>query len=411
MEDLSILKPLYGPYFLAKTKSGNKVKVPRTVSGEKWKGILLKENTYLPTEWERLNFYLRRVPSCGYYPFCSGCQWQHIRFEVQIKFKKALFKEYLGFEPDKVLISPSEWGYRIKTFLYLKDGKLGFKKAWFYDLQQPVLNIDHCPLLHSSLNKAIFLLKRAKLPDSLYAVELLANPQNGEVFAKLLFYKRNFPAEEVVNSLVENLKPAFAGIGIYKGEYLHWERIKIAGRWNSSIRIGLYNFLISPDAFIQPNYFLWKEFINIVRPLKNYRVGLELYSGIGFFTLHLSKFVETLYSSELSREATLLRKENLKRNGIKNVKVLQKDAYKHLKNFEGAELLVVDPPRGGLTKPLIDEILRKKPKEIIYISCNLESLRRDLEILKEEYKIVKSALVDQFPNTYHIESVIWLLKR
>ncbi len=406
----SVQKPDYSPYFrsVGIENPSREALIPRTVPGEVWTAEHLKGEIFKPLHPLRFNYKVRRVPVCGHYPFCSGCQWLHVRPEFQTEFKVRLFEEFLGFKPDKVLLSPSEYGYRVSTLLYWKDGKLGFKKAWFYDERQPIVDIVHCHLLHPKLNEAIRFLKGFDFPESLYAVGLLVNPQSGELFLKLLFLKRKFPEEDLIKDLIDRLKPAFAGIGIYAGEYLHWERKYLYGLWESVAKVGGFKLLLSPDAFVQPNFLLWEKFAQSVRPLERHGFAVELHAGVGFFTFHLARHVDLLESSEINPFATLLRKKATDLNGFKNVKNLTSDALKHLKKVPEADLLVVDPPRGGLGIYLSEEILKKRPKEVIYISCNLKSLGRDLEILKRGYRVEKSLLVDQFSNTYHVESVIWL---
>jgi 23S rRNA (uracil1939-C5)-methyltransferase len=410
MPILKVLAPSYSPHFEAVDEKSQKVLIPQTAPGEVWQGEHLKGGIYRPIKPLKFNSDIRRTPPCGYYPLCSGCQWLHLKPQAQTEFKKKLFEEHLGFSPDRVLTSPSELHYRVSTFLYHRDGKLGFKTAWFYDESQPLLEIENCPLLHPRLNEGIKILKGFEFPESLHAVALLVNPQNGELFLKLHFLRQRLPEGRLIENLIKELKPAFAGIGIYEGEYLHWERRDLYGKWESPVKVGKYTLFISPDAFVQPNYPLWEEFLNLVEPLGFYENGIELHAGIGFFTLKLSEFVKKLESSELNPFATSLREKATRTNRVGNVKNLSLDVFKHLKRTQKVDLLLVDPPRGGLTKPLIGEILKKQPGGIIYVSCNLLSLKRDLELLREKYEVVKSALVDQFPNTFHVESVVWLKK-
>ncbi len=176
--------------------------------------------------------------------------------------------------------------------------------------------------------------------------------------------------------------------------------------------MGKYLYTLSPDCFIQPNRLLWEDFLNLVKPTERYERALELHAGIGFFTLPLLEWVESLESSDINPESFRYRDINARRfaagSRFKNV---LSDAYKHIRRAKDFDLLVVDPPRGGLTKPVVGEILKKLPREVIYISCNLESLKKDLSLLRESYELVKAALVDQFPNTYHLESVVWLRRR
>lgn len=381
--------------------------IPYTVPDEVWEVEHLKGEFFKPLKPIKVNWNDRRVPPCGYFPLCSQCQWMHIRPPKGLKYKIKLFEEYVGVKPDKVLVSPSEFHYRVKTFLYHRRGKLGFKKSWFFDPKQNLLEVDYCYLLHPLLNDAIATLREVRFPENLHAVELFVNPQSGEMFAKFLFL-RNSEIPPSVLGEIESLP--FEGKGIYKGEYLHWERVKVLGRWETALTINGFKYRLSPDCFLQPNHLLWGEFQRLVKPLGEYKKGLELHAGIGFFTLPLAGYVERLESSDLSGESSKYRNLNLELNGITNVESFKLDYYKHLRVAKDFDLLVVDPPRGGLGPKAVSLIMKKQPQEIIYISCNLESLKRDLTLLKEGYKVAKTALVEQFPNTYHIESVVWLKK-
>ncbi len=406
---VEVKAPSYGLGFEGKTPKGETVFVPFTAPGEVWETEPLKGEYFKPIKPLRVNPDLRRKPFCGLFPECSHCQWQHIKPDRQTELKRSLFREYIGVEPERVLVSPLETSYRVKTFLYHRDGRLGFRKSWVFDLKMPLLEVEGCPLLVEELNRSISLLRALQFPPSLHGVELFANPQTGETFIKLLFL-RNF---EIPSHFVEEVKNLpFTGVGVYRGEYLHWERLEIFGKWETTLRVGKYLYTLSPDCFIQPNRLLWEEFLNLVKPTERYGKALELHAGIGFFTLPLLEWVESLESSDINPESFRYRGINARREAAGNrFKNVLSDAYKHIRRAKDFDLLVVDPPRGGLTKPVVGEILKKLPREVVYISCNLESLKKDLSLLRESYEIVKTALVDQFPNTYHLESVVWLRRR
>ena len=400
-----IKKPSYGLEFVAQTRAGEKILVPFTAVGELWEVKPLKGEVYKPEKPLRLNETHRREPPCRYFPKCFNCQWMHLKPEIQTRYKINLFEEYLGFQPDEVLTSPSEFSYRVRAFFYHRGGKWGFRKSWIFDPSRPLLEIESCPLLPEPLNQTLSRLRDIKFPDNLWGAELLLNPQRGEVFVKLLFLKRDFNLSTAV-ALARDI-PA-VGVGIYRGEYRHWERIQTLGSWETEVTLRGFTYRFSPDCFLQPNYLLWESFLSLIRPLGEHRKALELHAGIGFFTLPLSRWVEGLESSDLNCESSRYREINLRINGIDNVKSFCLDALRHAKMAKDYELLVVDPPRGGLTRPLVETILKKRPREIVYISCNLLSLRRDWELLREFYRIERSALLDQFPNGYHTESVLWL---
>jgi len=405
MKITKIKKPSYGPEFFGLTENGEEVLIPFTAIGEVWDVKPLKGKVYKPIKPVKLNERDRRNPPCDYFPLCFNCQWMHLKPQTQTAYKVKLFEELLGFKPERVLTSPSELSYRVRVFLYHGEGKLGFRKSWIFNPSRPLLEIDGCPLLPESLNQRLTSLREFKFPGNLWGVELLLNPQSGEIFTKLLFLKSGFNFTTAV-SLAKEIPTD--GVGIYVGEYRHWEKIQVLGKWETKITLKGYTYRFSPDCFLQPNYLLWEEFLNLVKPLESYEKALELHAGIGFFTLPLSEWTSEMETSDLNCESSRYRNLNLKENKITNVKSLCLDALKHAKRVKKLDLLIVDPPRGGLIKPLVQTILERKPEEIIYISCNLLSLKRDLEELKRFYRVESSALVDQFPNTYHTESVVWL---
>lgn len=132
----------------------------------------------------------------------------------------------------------------------------------------------------------------------------------------------------------------------------------------------------------------------------------DLYAGTGTIGIFLSQNSKKIISIEINKEAVKDALENIKINGIKNVNIFSGDVSELIKlQTEKPDIIVVDPPRSGLDKITIDNIIRLKPKKIIYVSCDPVTLARDLNILDEKYKLCEVTPVDMFPNTYHVECV------
>ena len=171
-------------------------------------------------------------------------------------------------------------------------------------------------------------------------------------------------------------------------------------------------FRILPDSFFQVNKYmtpkLYETVLNYAGKNKEAKV-LDLYCGTGTMTLLLSKNFKEVIGIEINEESIKCANINKKENNIKNVRFICDDASK-LKNLK-ADIIVVDPPRSGLTKEGITNILKINPTKIIYVSCDPMTLARDLKILNEKYKIEEITPIDMFPNTYHVETVTLLDKK
>lgn len=137
---------------------------------------------------------------------------------------------------------------------------------------------------------------------------------------------------------------------------------------------------------------------------------LDLYCGVGTISLFLSKHFKSVIGAEINREAIKCANLNKKLNNIDNVSFICGDASLELKKLK-ADFLVVDPPRSGLTLDGINEILRFSPEKIVYVSCDPMTLARDLNYFKDKYDIKEVNLFDMFPWTYHVESLVYCVRK
>jgi len=140
----------------------------------------------------------------------------------------------------------------------------------------------------------------------------------------------------------------------------------------------------------------------------DYSTASDLFSGIGFFSLFISKHFNKVYSYESISENIKMQKKNIKLNGINNIKIIKGDIFK--RNIKESEIFVIDPPRGGITKKLIKKVVENHPKKIIYFSCDSATFSRDVFYFSQfGYLLEKVYLVDNFPQTDHFE-IFSLLK-
>ena len=174
-------------------------------------------------------------------------------------------------------------------------------------------------------------------------------------------------------------------------------------------------FQISSKTFYQINSAqtakLYKKAIELLNPTKN-DIVLDAYAGVGTIGLILSDYVKKVMAVEINKDAVLSARKNASLNQVSNFSIEQADAKDYIlrlkENNVKIDALVVDPPRSGLDQSFIDSVLTIKPKKMVYISCNPETLARDLAILNSVYEVVNVQPLDMFSQTYHVESITLL---
>ena len=172
-------------------------------------------------------------------------------------------------------------------------------------------------------------------------------------------------------------------------------------------------FKISIDSFFQVNSYgvnvLYNEVLNNVKD--NYETILDLYCGTGTIGLFLSKRAKQVYGVEINESAVKDANFNKELNNVNNIDFICTDVANIKNDYKNVDLIVIDPPRAGLSKKAIDNIKEINSNKIIYVSCDPITLARDLKDLCKVYNVKEITLVDMFPNTYHCESVTILERR
>jgi 23S rRNA (uracil1939-C5)-methyltransferase len=305
------------------------------------------------------------------------------------------------------LVPKEEFGYRTRVQFKIREGRLGFF-AWGSGELVP---IEECLLAHPRINQLIPSLKEtARLVKELQEIHVFYSPHEDEFLLKLITIS---PMEtQKLRKLKEHILPKeVVGLGNYTllgGKFI---KRAVVGREWTFVRSGRFILRVSNDSFFQVNHTLYEDFPKLVAEGERVKRVLELHSGVGFFSFWLSEHCEFLFGSDANQSAIKDAIYNAKLNQVSNVSFAHERAADTLKNYAGEviDLLVLDPPREGLSEGEAKLIVQNKPKRIIYISCNPTTLARDLKVLVSGgYKIEGVHLVDNFPQTYHIESVVKL---
>ncbi len=413
---LKIEKLVYGGYGLGHWKDKavlTRYSAPNELAEV---SVLEEKKDYIEAQVERviISSNVRREAPCPHYGVCGGCQIQHIEYDAQVEAKEEILLETLqriGKIKEVNLLdsvySGQEFGYRIRVQFKVKDGRVGFFK-WG---SKEVVDVESCPLAHPKINELLPHIKEcAKYIRELQEIHVSYSPSEDTYLVKFV------SPTEIDKGFLTNLKEdclpeSVVGIGDYSRLRNLLNRRYWIGKDYLFMKVGRWTFRVSADAFFQVNHTLWERFIEAVTEKVSFKKAVDLYCGVGFFTLPLSEKGNFIEGSDIGVSAINDAQYNAKVNGRDNVVFVKSDAYRHLKSRAGEvlDLVVLDPPRSGLENNEIDLLVKNKPERIIYISCNPSTLARDLKVLlKGGYRLEGVRLVDMFPQTYHIESISYL---
>ena len=385
---VKIIDTAYGGYGIA--KEGKIVFVAHSVEGDIVDILVKKENKNFC--YANINSIIepskhRIKPKCKYAGICGGCVFNHIEYNKQLEIKKNIVLNAIrNIEYNNninIIKSPNEH-YRLRVNMIAQNGNIGFYK---FNTNEFV-NIDECIILKNKLfDKINNFSKHNNITGSIYAIE----SNNGKILSFTDIIKQN-------KNIYTNY---FDGITIKQKN-----KLKTYGIDKTNYNTYFGEVPLSHRNFFQSNHYLLDEFQkNAVKYFNGYDKNVvELYAGSGFFTVAIRNKLESLnidyklVSSEISSDAANIAKDIIKEEASETLKKI---------NYN-IDALFVDPPRDGLDKKVIENIIRIKPKKIIYISCNPMTFARDINLLKEYYKLMDLNIIDMFPDTYHIELISYL---
>lgn len=382
----------------------------------------------------------RIQPKCGVCTACGGCQFQQLSYEAQLKYKQKKVAE--AFRRNKVenievlptISAKNPYEYRNKIQVPIGRDPHGHIVSGFYRSgTHKIIPVDKCYIEDVRATKIISEIKN--LMKKFHYAPYDEDTRTGLIRHVLI--RTSFHYDEIMVTLVTN-KDEFKGKNNFVEELAkrcpqiksiiqnintrdtnvilgEKERVLFGPASIKDSILGV-DFLISSKSFFQVNPVqvenLYKTAIKFAN-LKENECIFDAYCGIGTISLCASKHVSKVVGAEIVKEAIVDAKKNAKLNNISNAEFICGDAGEVLENLiaQGQKFstVFVDPPRKGLDEKFINKLLELSPEKVVYVSCDPETLARDVCILSQKYNIQKVQPVDMFPMTFHVESVVSLI--
>jgi 23S rRNA (uracil1939-C5)-methyltransferase len=327
---------------------------------------------------------------CPYYARCGGCHYQHAPYEYQLSAKRAILVEELRrigkIEPPREIgvISGEPWGYRNRAQLHVDGGRLGYREARSHKL----CAIDFCPIGSPKLNEAI---------------RTLVSMQRDSRWPRFVRSLEIFTDESQVQINVQDTDRPVAR------RFFDWCAELIPGVVTGALDYE-GRFRVSSNSFFQVNRFLSDQLVAAALGDLQGETALDLYAGVGLFSLPLASAFRQVTAIESGGGAVRDLQFNAARAGLSNVHSEQSTAEEFLgKLRQKPDFLLLDPPRAGLGKAVVDRLLTLQAPRVTIVACDPATLARDLAVLLAGgYSIERMTLVDLFPQTFHLETVVAL---
>jgi 23S rRNA (uracil1939-C5)-methyltransferase len=395
----------------------------------------------------------RVTAPCRYSGFCGGCTWQFLRYEKQLEYKRRHVAESLEHiaairevPVHATLSSPAVFGYRNKMEFTCADRRWlmpvemtdpAADRSFALGLHVPgtfhkVIDTRECLLQPAPGNRILseiregirssgrpvyglrshagfwrFAMLRNSAATGRWMVNLVTAFEDRQPLLALA--ERLMTAFPEIASIVNNVTARKAGIAV--GEF---ER-PVAGAACIRDAIGRFEFDISANSFFQTNTqgaARLYETVASYAGLSGDETVLDLYSGTGTIPIYLSENCREVVGIEIAASAVEDAQSNCRLNRVSNCRFIRGDILEGLASIDARpEVVVIDPPRVGMAKEVVEQVLAMGPQRIVYVSCNPATLARDLGMLKASYAVLEIQPVDMFPHTFHVESVARLSQR
>jgi 23S rRNA (uracil1939-C5)-methyltransferase len=425
---LSIEKLVYGGDGLAHA-DGNTVFVPYVLPGEVVRAAVKSKKKKLI--WahpvEITSAAKERVKAqCPHFQTCGGCHYQHIPATEQVRLKKEILKETLSRLGGIAWDGPIQehtaepLGYRNRAQWAVRSG---MPRALGYFLQESstIVPIDECPVLSPGLTRAFQqfqdMARSGTLPNGVLEIEAFADSSDKKIALNVAFER--FP--EQVAELVARFRKGVSDIESLLLLDQKKNKFELTGPGFLTHEAGGYNYQVSHLSFFQVNRFLIEDLLKTVTAGARGELALDLYAGVGFFTLPLASAFRRVVSVDANLAATRDLRLNAENAGVQVTSHNQHAEEFLEKTSEKPDFVVLDPPRAGLGAAAAAKLARLGAPQIIYLSCDPATLARDLAVLMEtqkkpvdapankvRYEIAEMHLFDLFPQTFHIETLVRL---
>jgi 23S rRNA (uracil1939-C5)-methyltransferase len=324
---------------------------------------------------------------CALFTHCGGCHYQHAPYEFQLARKVDILREQLRrvgkikWEGEISTISGPAFGYRNRAQFHVANGKIGYLAPGSHDL----IPVDgECPISSPRLNQALAEM-RDRLPDRrfpnfVHSLEIFTDETNVQV------------------NILETDRPVAKSFYDWCNSTVAFEYATASGK-----------FRVSPRSFFQVNRFLIDHLVEAAIGDASGASAVDLYAGVGLFSLPLAKKFKKVAAVEGGVAAARDLEVNAQSAGLV-IQQLQGRVEDHLARITATpDFVVADPPRAGLGKTVVAHLARLKPPRLTIVSCDPATLARDVAGLTG-YRIEKLTLIDLFPQTYHLETIVQLAR-
>ena len=426
---ITLEKPVYGGDCLGRVsnsedRAGKAIFVPLTLPGEIIQAHLTEEKrSFAKAEIDAI---LTASPSrieakCPYFGACGGCHYQHADYPTQLAMKQQILRETLtragvAFFAEIGQLAADTWAYRNRIRLALtRDGQLSYRGRRSHDL----IPVDECPiaapiLFQTAQRVAEFLIQRPS-PTPISELELFANQDQSQLL--LTLFCENAPATDPqswLTALQAALPPETAGIRLQLSDGALTPKIFAATGQSSLIYTAAgFAYRVDHGAFFQVNRWLTDDFVALAAPNHSGELAWDLFAGVGLFARQLTPHFALTLAVESAPASFAALEQNLADiNGRAIASTTLEFLRRNRQEREPRpDLIVLDPPRAGLGDETTQLLNAIHAPEMVYVSCDSATLARDLRQLTEErYRIESITLVDMFPQTFHMETVVRLCR-
>jgi 23S rRNA (uracil1939-C5)-methyltransferase len=379
----------------------------------------------------------RVPPPCPHFTRCGGCHYQHTTYEHQLEIKKEILRENLRRMaklelPFDIEVHPSPpWNYRNRSRLQVQVGP-AFAAGYFKMASHDLLAVEECPISSPLINRGIASLwqsgRAGKVPEGVREVEFFVNADDTQLLVDVSCAREARRA--AMREWAEDFRaamPEIAGVVAFREpnpgdrKASAQEILVTVGDAFLTYQTQRASYRVSAGSFFQTNRHLTDELVKIVTAGQSGKLALDLYAGVGLFSTALASDFHHIVSVESSQTSTA----DLSYNQSSNGEAVQATTEQYLARAENSgrvgkgvvlphipykpDLAVVDPPRIGLGERVARMLASLGAPRVIYVSCDPATLARDLvPLLAAGYRVEQVHLVDLFPQTYHLESVVHL---
>lgn len=321
---------------------------------------------------------------CNCYNECGGCNFLHINFNDELSIKINYINKLFNTNINTVLTN-NEYNYRNKATFHIKDGKIGY----YSEKTNDIIEFNNCLLLDNRINDIYNYLKEHELST---ISEVIIRVTTKDIM--IVFKGEKYDINDIINHF--NITSIYLNDKLIYGESYIIEEI-------DNIKYSIY-----PDSFFQVNKDNMKIMYDKTREYAGYGNNLlDLYCGTGTIGIYLKDNFKHIDGIEINKNSIKNANINKKLNNINNIKFTSGDAS--IAKNNNYDVIIVDPPRSGLSNKVINFLDKSNSKRIVYISCNPKTLKRDIDLLKN-YKMIKLEIINMFNKTKHIECITLLEK-